>query len=163
MSCISSRRYLTISLRTLTTLSRQCRSYAKAAPKFEASTGTQCSLTDPTYRAHVSSFLEAPTPQATSLTSARSTEASSGSVRSSCLPDTVLEGVTWLKDQKPIVSLPDDQYPPWLWTLLKPQHDNKVSGGRSVATHQPGTPEAQKALRRENRKNIKAVNFMKAQ
>ncbi|KAG8862729.1 hypothetical protein FRB96_000739 [Tulasnella sp. 330] len=139
MSC----RYLSTPSRTLGTISRQCRSYAKAVPKSAAAT--------------------VPASQSTPSTFTSSSEALPDAMRSSCLPDTVLEGVTWLKDQKPIVSLPDDQYPPWLWTLLKPQHDPKVSLGKSAPAPQPGTPEAQKALRRENRKNIKAVNFMKAQ
>lgn len=83
--------------------------------------------------------------------------------RSACLPNTVMDGLTWLKDQKPVIALPDEEYPPWLWTLLKPKVDPKASKASTLQPPQPGTPEAQKALRRENRKNIKALNFMKAQ
>ncbi|KAG8894868.1 hypothetical protein FRB99_000942 [Tulasnella sp. 403] len=78
--------------------------------------------------------------------------------RSSCLPGTVLEGLTWLKSQQPILAKPDEEYPPWLWTLLNPREDSK-KGPAPI----PGSPEAQKALRRANRKQIKGDNFMRAQ
>ncbi|KAG9005266.1 hypothetical protein FRB93_009820 [Tulasnella sp. JGI-2019a] len=140
MACTLTRRYLLATpSRTLGGISSRCRTYAKAVPKANA-------------------VASAPAPPTSSSPTDSSPPATG---RSSCLPDTVLEGVTWLKDQKPVVALPDDQYPGWLWTLLKPQHDPKTVG-KSGPPPEPGTPEAQKALRRENRKNIKAINFMKA-
>ena len=37
---------------------------------------------------------------------------------SSCKPGTVLQGLNILKDGSDPVALPDEEYPPWLWTLL---------------------------------------------
>ncbi|KAG1734325.1 mitochondrial ribosomal protein L37-domain-containing protein [Suillus lakei] len=65
---------------------------------------------------------------------------------SSCPPGTVLEGLNYLKGQPPVIALPDDEYPSWLWDLLK---------SKSKAE--------KKRLRRENQQRIKDQNFMKTQ
>ncbi|OBZ65759.1 hypothetical protein A0H81_14294 [Grifola frondosa] len=56
--------------------------------------------------------------------------------KSSCPENTILTGVNYLKGQQPVLALADDQYPPWLWTLLQPKatdtgaefHEDAVAG-----------------------------------
>ncbi|TFK67110.1 hypothetical protein BDN72DRAFT_843486 [Pluteus cervinus] len=73
---------------------------------------------------------------------------------SSCPPDTVLTGLNFLKGQSPVLALPDDQYPEWLWNILRPKEwQDDGPGGR-----------AERAKRRHtNRGNIKDRNFMSTQ
>ncbi|KAF8584106.1 hypothetical protein K439DRAFT_1411408 [Ramaria rubella] len=74
--------------------------------------------------------------------------------RSSCPPNTVLEGLVYLKDQPPILALPDEEYPPWLWDVLKPKvWPDDGPGGKAEKVR----------LRKENRQRIKDQNFMKTQ
>ncbi|KAI0064521.1 hypothetical protein BV25DRAFT_1869213 [Artomyces pyxidatus] len=73
---------------------------------------------------------------------------------SSCAPNTVLEGLNYLKDQPPVLALPDEEYPPWLWDTLKTIE--LVDDG-------PGGKAEKARLRRENRKRIRDANFMKMQ
>lgn len=74
--------------------------------------------------------------------------------RSICPPNTVLKGVTWLKDQPPVLALPDDEYPPWLWKLL----EKKV-----LEDDGPGGFAEKKRMRKENRQRIREQNFLKTQ
>jgi len=73
---------------------------------------------------------------------------------SSCTPDTVLEGVNYLKGQSPVLALPDDQYPDWLWTILQPKEwPDDGPGGK-----------AERVKRKiENKRRIKDRNFMQTQ
>ncbi|KXN91472.1 hypothetical protein AN958_00734, partial [Leucoagaricus sp. SymC.cos] len=73
---------------------------------------------------------------------------------SSCLADTKLEGVNYLKGQAPVLALADDQYPEWLWTILHPKvHADGGLGGK-----------AERVKRRaENKQKIKDRNFMSTQ
>jgi large subunit ribosomal protein L54 len=66
----------------------------------------------------------------------------------------VLPGLNYLKGQPPVQALPDEEYPPWLWTVLEPKHwPDDGPGGK-----------AEKARKRkENRQRIKDQNFMKTQ
>jgi large subunit ribosomal protein L54 len=59
-----------------------------------------------------------------------------------------------LKDQPPVVALPDEEYPSWLWTILQPKEwPDDGPGGK-----------AEKArLRKENKAKIKYQNFLKTQ
>ncbi|KAJ7237315.1 mitochondrial ribosomal protein L37-domain-containing protein, partial [Mycena haematopus] len=74
--------------------------------------------------------------------------------QSSCRPDTVLTGVNYLKDQPPVLALPDEEYPSWLWTVLEERvWPDDGPGGRG-----------ERALRRkENRRRIQDANFMSTQ
>ncbi|KAJ6486938.1 mitochondrial ribosomal protein L37-domain-containing protein [Mycena sanguinolenta] len=74
--------------------------------------------------------------------------------KSSCQVDTVIEGVNYLKDQPPVLSLPDEEYPSWLWTVLEERvWPDDGPGGR-----------AERAQRRkENRRRIQDANFMSTQ
>ena len=71
-----------------------------------------------------------------------------------CPADTILPAVNYLKRQPPVVALPDDQYPPWSWTLLEPKvYSDDGPGGK-----------AERVKRRlENKKRVKERNFMSAQ
>ncbi|KAG8912563.1 hypothetical protein FRC00_004251 [Tulasnella sp. 408] len=113
------------------------------------------------YRYYAQATPSASAPAASSPPStATELEASGTTPRSSCLPGTVLEGLTWLKDQKPVIAKPDEEYPPWLWTLL----ERKVEDPKKPSPPPPpGSREAQRSLRKANRKTIKASNFMKGQ
>jgi len=67
---------------------------------------------------------------------------------------TVLAGVNYLKNQPPVLALPDDEYPPWLWKLLEP---------KELPDDGPGGIAEKVRLRRENRSQIRDQNFMKTQ
>ncbi|KAH7906000.1 mitochondrial ribosomal protein L37-domain-containing protein [Hygrophoropsis aurantiaca] len=73
---------------------------------------------------------------------------------SSCPPNTVLAGLNYLKGQPPVLALPDEEYPPWLWDLLKP---------RTAEDDGPGGKAEKRRLRKENRQKLKDRNFMKTQ
>ncbi|KAF8316836.1 hypothetical protein DL93DRAFT_2165948 [Clavulina sp. PMI_390] len=75
---------------------------------------------------------------------------------SSCPADTVIPGLNYLKDQPPVVALPDDQYPDWLWKVLEPKEFPPEEQG-------PGGAAERHRLRRANKEKIKAQNFMKTQ
>jgi len=66
----------------------------------------------------------------------------------------VLAGVNYLKNQPPVLALPDDEYPPWLWKLLEP---------KELPDDGPGGIAEKVRLRRENRSQIRDQNFMKTQ
>lgn len=42
---------------------------------------------------------------------------------------TVMQGLGVFKDKPDPVALPEDQYPPWLWTLLDAKADAKPADG----------------------------------
>jgi len=73
---------------------------------------------------------------------------------SSCPENTVLAGLNYLKEQPPVVAFPDDQYPPWLWDLLKP---------RAYPDDGPGGIGEKMRMRKANKQRIKEQNFMKTQ
>ncbi|KAJ7275013.1 mitochondrial ribosomal protein L37-domain-containing protein [Mycena rebaudengoi] len=73
---------------------------------------------------------------------------------SSCKPDTVLTGVNYLKGQPPVLALPDDQYPEWLWGVLEE---------RVWPDDGPGGRAERAARRKENKLKIRDSNFMKTQ
>ncbi|TDL27315.1 hypothetical protein BD410DRAFT_679191, partial [Rickenella mellea] len=73
---------------------------------------------------------------------------------SSCPANTVLTGLNYLKDQEPVLALPDEDYPPWLWKLL----DSKVH-----VDDGPGGEGEKKRRRQENRQRIREQNFLKTQ
>ncbi|PAV23585.1 mitochondrial chloroplast ribosomal L54 L37 [Pyrrhoderma noxium] len=47
---------------------------------------------------------------------------------SSCTEGTVLVGLNYLKGQPPVVAKKDEEYPPWLWDLLKPKVSYRYLG-----------------------------------
>jgi len=73
---------------------------------------------------------------------------------SSCSPDTVINGVNYLKGQPPVVALPDEEYPEWLWSVLEP---------RVWPEDGPGGRAERAARRAENKRKIRDANFMKTQ
>lgn len=73
---------------------------------------------------------------------------------SSCTEGTVLGGLNWLKGQAPVTALADEEYPPWLWKLLDP---------KVIPDDGPGGQGEKVRLRKENRKKIRDVQFMKTQ
>ncbi|KDQ50093.1 hypothetical protein JAAARDRAFT_200257 [Jaapia argillacea MUCL 33604] len=73
---------------------------------------------------------------------------------SSCTPNTLMPGLNWLKDQPPVLALPDSEYPPWLWTLLQ----KKV-----LPDDGPGGKAEKVRLRKERREAIRESNFLKTQ
>ena len=73
---------------------------------------------------------------------------------SSCPANTLLSGLNYLKGQPPVVALPDEEYPPWLWTLLQPAVDTD-SG--------PGSLAEKRKMKAERTANIKYANFLKTQ
>ncbi|KAI0723784.1 mitochondrial ribosomal protein L37-domain-containing protein [Cerioporus squamosus] len=73
---------------------------------------------------------------------------------SSCPENMVLQGVAYLKGQQEVVAMADDQYPSWLWTLLKP---------KELPDDGPGGKAEKVRLRKANRQRIRDQNFMKTQ
>ncbi|KAG1791944.1 mitochondrial ribosomal protein L37-domain-containing protein [Suillus subaureus] len=86
--------------------------------------------------------------------STKDTSATEEKTLSSCPPGTILEGLNYLKGQPPVIALPDEEYPSWLWDLLKPKvYEDDGPGGKAE----------KKRLRKENQQRIKDQNFMKTQ
>ena len=63
-------------------------------------------------------------------------------------------GLNWRKGQAPVVAMPDDAYPDWLWTLLEP---------KKLPDDGPGGKAEKYRMRKENRLRIREQNFMKTQ
>ncbi|CDO76947.1 hypothetical protein BN946_scf184587.g1 [Trametes cinnabarina] len=74
--------------------------------------------------------------------------------KSSCTENTVLVGVNYLKGQPEVLAMPDEAYPPWLWTLLQP---------KEIPDDGPGGKGEKIRLRKANRQRIREQNFMKTQ
>ncbi|KAI0035061.1 mitochondrial ribosomal protein L37-domain-containing protein [Vararia minispora EC-137] len=73
---------------------------------------------------------------------------------SSCPENTVLTGINYLKGQAPVLAMKDEDYPPWLWNLLKP---------KVIPDDGPGGVGEKIRMRKENRARIREQNFMKTQ
>ncbi|KAI6040561.1 mitochondrial ribosomal protein L37-domain-containing protein [Pisolithus marmoratus] len=72
---------------------------------------------------------------------------------SSCPAGTVLSGLNYLKGQPPILAMPDEDYPTWLWDLTNPKkkrHEAEDAGSGSDAE--------KRRLRRENRQLLRDKN-----
>ncbi|KAJ3742981.1 mitochondrial ribosomal protein L37-domain-containing protein [Lentinula detonsa] len=74
--------------------------------------------------------------------------------KSSCPADTVLPGLNYLKNQPPVLALPDEEYPPWLWTVLLP---------KELEDDGPGGRKERMERRKENKQRIRERNFMSTQ
>lgn len=78
-----------------------------------------------------------------------------------------MKGLNYLKDESPILSKPDSDYPSWLWSL------STTSGGSEVVVKKSGKGkgkvvqesaqlrERKKELKKEGRRGIKAANALK--
>jgi len=75
-------------------------------------------------------------------------------ILSSCPENTVLAGLNYLKDQPPVVARADNEYPDWLWNLVKP---------KNIPDDGPGGRGERIAMRRANKQRIKEQNFLKTQ
>lgn len=73
---------------------------------------------------------------------------------SSCPAGTMLAGVNYLKGQPPVLAKPDEEYPSWLWDLLKP---------KVFADMSPGSRGEKALLRKANKQGLKEQNFLKTQ
>jgi len=73
---------------------------------------------------------------------------------SSCPANTLLPGLNYLKRQPPVLALPDEEYPPWLWKLLQP----KVNVDQG-----PGSLAEKRRMKQERTANIKYSNLLKTQ
>ncbi|EJD05773.1 uncharacterized protein FOMMEDRAFT_166116 [Fomitiporia mediterranea MF3/22] len=73
---------------------------------------------------------------------------------SSCPENTIIVGVNYLKGQEPILAKKDEDYPAWLWSLLKP---------KEIPDDGPGGLGEKMRLRAANKKRIKEQNFLKTQ
>lgn len=72
---------------------------------------------------------------------------------SSCPAGTVLSGLNYLKGQPPVLAMPDEDYPAWLWDLTNPKskrHEGEYLG--------PGSDAEKRRLRRENRQLLRDKN-----
>ncbi|EIW76049.1 hypothetical protein CONPUDRAFT_147055 [Coniophora puteana RWD-64-598 SS2] len=73
---------------------------------------------------------------------------------SSCPANTVLTGLNYLKGQPPVIALPDEEYPPWLWDIQKP---------KVLPDDGPGGLFEKAQLKKDRQQRIKDANFMKTQ
>ncbi|KAF8171649.1 mitochondrial ribosomal protein L37-domain-containing protein [Pholiota molesta] len=105
-----------------------------------------------TYASAASAAAEQPKPAKSGKKAEPSSQASIPV--SSCPADTILPGVNYLKGQAPVVALPDDQYPEWLWNVLKP---------RVYEDDGPGGKKERMERRKANQRAIKDRNFMQTQ
>ncbi|KAI6124747.1 mitochondrial ribosomal protein L37-domain-containing protein [Pisolithus croceorrhizus] len=71
---------------------------------------------------------------------------------SSCPAGTVLSGLNYLKGQPPVLAMPDEGYPAWLWDLTKPK---KKHEGEDLGL---GSDTEKRRLRRENRQLLRDKN-----
>jgi len=71
---------------------------------------------------------------------------------SSCPAGTVLTGLNYLKGEPPILALPDEEYPSWLWDLTKP---------KVLEDDGPGGTAEKRRLRKEHRQQLKDKNMFK--
>ncbi|KAF8843651.1 hypothetical protein BDN67DRAFT_1008830 [Paxillus ammoniavirescens] len=71
---------------------------------------------------------------------------------SSCPAGTVLTGLNYLKGEPPILALPDEEYPTWLWDLTKP---------KVLEDDGPGGQAEKRRLRKEHRQQLKDKNMFK--
>lgn len=67
---------------------------------------------------------------------------------SSCPPGTVISGLNFLKGQPPVLAMADEDYPAWLWGLLKPKTNDGVPGGEGE----------KRRLRKQNRQHLRDKN-----
>ncbi|ESK94838.1 likely mitochondrial ribosome protein mrpl37p [Moniliophthora roreri MCA 2997] len=74
--------------------------------------------------------------------------------KSSCPADTVLIGLNYLKGQEPVLAKPDEDYPEWLWTILRP---------KVIEDDGPGGKFERMERRRANKQGIKERNFLLTQ
>jgi large subunit ribosomal protein L54 len=82
------------------------------------------------------------------------TTLASQGLQSSCPPDTLLTGLNWLKGQEPVLAKPDEEYPDWLWTILRP---------KEIPDDGPGGRKERMERRKQNKNNIRERNFMLTQ
>lgn len=68
---------------------------------------------------------------------------------SSCPAGTVLTGLNYLKSQPPVLAMPDEDYPAWLWNLTKP---------KTYEGSDPGSEGEKRRLRKENRQHLRDKN-----
>ena len=106
----------------------------------------------------------------------------SSSSLSSCPEGTVLKGLNYLKDESPILSKPDSEYPEWLWSLASAPEEGGSGGavkkskksGKKVGASSGISPEEaeqqarmeelkrqKRELKLEGRKAIKASNVLR--
>ncbi|KZS99095.1 mitochondrial/chloroplast ribosomal protein L54/L37 [Sistotremastrum niveocremeum HHB9708] len=86
--------------------------------------------------------------------STKASKPGDAAVVSSCPANTIINGVNYLKGQPPVLALPDEEYPQWLWGLLN---------NKTVAEDGPGGRAEKAQLRAENRRRIKDQNFLRTQ
>jgi large subunit ribosomal protein L54 len=85
-----------------------------------------------------------------------------------------LKGLNYLKDESPVVSKPDSEYPAWLWSLASDSASDGVAKKSKKSKKATGTEEEIKAreqieelkrqkrsLKMEGRKAIKASNVLR--
>ncbi|GAA5883171.1 hypothetical protein JCM16303_006124 [Sporobolomyces ruberrimus] len=116
-----------------------------------------------------------PTPPAASETapppSSTSSSSSSPSI-SSCPEGTILKGLNYLKDESPILSKLDSEYPTWLWSLAssptgslegvkKPKNKKKSKESGQEDLVLEDLKRQKKGLKTEGRKAIKASNALR--
>lgn len=91
---------------------------------------------------------------------------------SSCPEGTVFKGLNYLKDESPILSKPDQDYPAWLWSLASTKKEDQTlvsksskkgkKSGIAGEDQQVKLLEKQKKeLKLQGRKAIKASNSLK--
>ncbi|WVW78414.1 hypothetical protein I302_100368 [Kwoniella bestiolae CBS 10118] len=94
-------------------------------------------------------------------------KAKSSKVASSVPAGTKLTGLSILKDKPDPVALEDEEYPPWLWTLLEDTSKAHKAAENQVELHKEGDKafdvnKEKRKLKNLNREKIKASNYLKS-
>ncbi|GAA5976341.1 hypothetical protein JCM5350_001426 [Sporobolomyces pararoseus] len=127
-------------------------------------------------------FAKPASPPPPAAATAEPTPSTSSSSLSSCPEGTVLKGLNYLKDESPILSKPDSEYPEWLWSLASAPEEGGSGGavkkskksGKKVGASSGISPEEaeqqarmeelkrqKRELKLEGRKAIKASNVLR--
>ncbi|KAK6903700.1 50S small subunit ribosomal protein L37 [Kwoniella mangroviensis CBS 10435] len=120
------------------------------------------------HRISISQFSTSSTSSAASSSSSQpKPKSKSSKVVSSVPAGTKLTGLSILKDKPDPVALEDDEYPPWLWTLLEDTSKAHKAAENQVELHKEGDKgfdvnKEKRKLKNLNREKIKASNYLKS-
>ncbi|WWC86878.1 uncharacterized protein L201_001757 [Kwoniella dendrophila CBS 6074] len=114
-----------------------------------------------------SSSFSAASASSSSSASSVKPKSKSSKVVSSVPAGTTLTGLSILKDKSDPVALEDDQYPPWLWTLLEDTSKAHKLAENQVELSKEGEQsfdvnKEKRKLKNLNREKIKASNYLKS-
>ena len=169
MSCTCRTALSTLSRRSLTpsAFSTSLRNFSSSSSHFAPPSPTTPPAASETCVYTFDYFLLSPLADFSLFSPTAASPSSSPPSLSSCPEGTVLKGLNYLKDESPILSKPDSDYPSWLWTLATTSGGSEVvvkkngKGKGKVVQESEQLRERKKELKKEGRRGIKAANALK--